>query len=289
MKVLLTGGSGDLGQVLAHQLENRGDNAFIFDIKVPNNAFGNFIKGSVLDRTALSDSCPGIDVIVHIASWHGIHEFKNQKDNYDFWDLNVTGTFNVLQTAIDNNIKNVILISSESVSKKNGIYGWTKVLSEQIAQRYFDNHQLNILTLRPRAFIPYWNRDIYTSFIEWAKWYWRGAVHINDVAQAVIKGIDLIMHESCKEHSILSVDGAYEYTQHDLSAWDTHYAGETFKKYYASYYDLAISYGLDPALKPAIQDISNTKKILSYVPTYSLKNLLEELAQYGENGPPVHY
>ncbi len=133
---------------------------------------------------------------VHIAAWHGYHEFTKQKNVYDFWDLNVTGTFNVFQAALESNIKNIIFISSESVSNKNGLYGWTKVLSEQIAQRYFESNHLNVLTLRPRAFIPYWNQDVYKSYIEWVKWYWKGAVHINDVAQAVILGIDLLAKKS---------------------------------------------------------------------------------------------
>lgn len=46
------------------------------------------------------------------------HEFTKQKSRYDFWDLNVTGTFNIFQAANDTNIKNIILISSESVSEK---------------------------------------------------------------------------------------------------------------------------------------------------------------------------
>ena len=225
---------------------------------------------------------------MHIAAWHGIHEFTKQKNAYDFWDLNVTGTFNVFQTALEKNIKNIIFISSESVAEKSGIYGWTKILSEQIAQRYFDNYNLNILTLRPRAFIPYWNKEVYKSFVEWAKWYWKGAVHINDVAQAVIRGIDLISNKILNQHLILPVDGAYEYTQNDLLNWDASNPGQTFKKYYEQYYDVAIQYGLDPLLKPTIQDISETKKCLGYTPTYSPMNLFEDLSRYGKQGPPVN-
>lgn len=285
MKIFLTGGNGDLGKVLAYQLEKRGDFPLRFDIKEPSDSFGQFIKGSVLDRKTLSDSLSGVDVVVHIAAWHGIHEFTKQKNVYDFWDLNVTGTFNVFQTALEKNVKNILLISSESVVEKNGVYGWTKILSEQIAQHFFDAHHLNILTLRPRAFIPYWNHEVYKSFVEWAKWYWKGAVHINDVAQAVIKGIDLLTHKSLEQHLILPVDGAYEYTQNDLLNWDMNYSGETFKKHYKNYYDLALQYGLDPSLKPTIQDISETKKYLGYTPTYSLRNLLEDLKQHGDKCP----
>lgn len=53
-----------------------------------------------------------------------------------------------------------IFISSESVAEKTGMYGFTKVLNEQIAQRFFEQKQLNVLTL-PRAFIPHWNHEVY--------------------------------------------------------------------------------------------------------------------------------
>lgn len=287
MKIFLTGGSGDLGSVLAHQIQNKGDTALRFDVRKPSDSTGQYIEGSILDRKNLLKNLSNIDCIVHIAAWHGYHEFTKQKNVYDFWDLNVTGTFNIFQAAAECNVKKIVFISSENVSEKSGIYGWTKILSEQIAQKYFDSHQLKVLTLRPRAFIPYWNQDIYKSYIEWAKWYWKGAVHINDVAQAVMKGIDFLTHKTLKEHLILPVDGAYEYIYADLTNWDENGSGTTFKKYYAKYYDTVIKFGLDPALKPTIQDITETKKHLGYKPQYSLINLLEDLEKYGEKGPPI--
>ena len=62
--------------------------------------------------------------------------------------------------------------------------------------------------------------------------------------------------------------------------------GSTFRKYYPEYYDLALSHGLDPALKPTKLDISETVRWLGYKPAYSLANLLSELAAFGDCGPP---
>ena len=47
-----------------------------------------------------------------------------------------------------------------------------------------------------------------------------------------------------------AVDGAYEYTDDDLACWDADGPGATFRKHYAADYDLAVSYGLDPAQRP---------------------------------------
>ncbi len=286
MRVLLTGGSGDLGHVLSKELDERGDIPLRMDVRPPMSERGVYINGSILDRPLLRQSMEGVDCVVHIAAWHGFHEFTKQKDVYDFWELNVTGTFYVLQTAVEAGVKTIVHISSESVLDWSSIYGHTKVLGEEMVRAYAQRHGLEIIILRPRAFIPYWNKATYSSFIEWAQWFWKGAVHIDDVNQAVIQAIDLLAERSLPAPLTLTVDGAYEYTADDLNNWDANGAGTTFKKYYAEYYDLALKHGLDPAQKPTILDITETRQQLGYDPQYSLRNLLMELEQFGVDGPP---
>jgi len=111
-------------------------------------------------------------------------------------------------------------------------------------------------------------------------------VHIDDVASAVMLSLDLIFRQQLRRQLLLTLDSAYEYTDTDLEHWDVDGPGSTFKKYYSEYYDLALSYGLDPALKPTKLDISETVRWLGYKPSYSLARLLSELAAYGDSGPP---
>jgi UDP-glucose 4-epimerase len=287
MRILLTGGSGDLGQVLSKELDIRGDIPVRLDVRVPMNNRGVSILGSILDRPLLKRSMEGMDCIVHIAAWHGIHDVTKVKDVYQFWDLNVTGTFNVFEAAVEAGVQRIVHISSESVSDWSGIYGHTKVLGEEIARTYAKRHGLKVLILRPRAFIPYWNREVYQSFVDWAKWFWSGAVHIDDVSQAVLQAIDLLAHQAPSFPLVLPVDGAYEYTNEDLLEWDKDGPGTTFRKYYPEYLDVAISFGLNPAQKPVKLDINETRRWLGYEPHYSLKNLLMELNRFGEKGPPL--
>jgi hypothetical protein len=49
---------------------------------------------------------------------------------------------------------------------------------------------------------------------------------------------------------------------------------------------LAVSFGLDPAVKPNRLDTSEAERWLDYKPAYSLGCLLAELAAYGDEGPP---
>ena len=282
MRVLLTGGSGDLGTLLALALVQRGDSPLNLDLRSPQaQNTGDYLHGSITERGLLAEAMQGVEAVVHIAAWHGIHEFRQTKDAYDFWDVNVTGTFNVFEAAQRAGVQRFVYISSTSIDERFGLYGHTKVLGEEIAQTYHERHQMNILTLRPRAFIPHWNKETYANFSAWANWFLGGAVHIEDVLQASLQALDALAQPLA--YAALVLDGAHEYTAEDLANWQ---GLATFRKYYAPYEALALEHGLDPATKPSHYDISATHAILGYKPRYSLLNLLQELAQYGEAGSP---
>jgi nucleoside-diphosphate-sugar epimerase len=288
MKVLLTGGSGDLGQTLVPRLLDRGDAPVILDVRPPRDLKRGapFIEGSILDRPRLTEIFRGCDCIVHIAAWHGIHEDRGEKNACDFFDLNVRGTFEVFEAAASLGIGKIVYISTTSVYRPDSRYGSSKILAEAIAEDYRKHRDINVITLRPRGFIPHWNREVYAGYSDWARWFWKGAVHIDDVAAAVILSLDLLSRQRIEQQLVLTLDSAYEYTDADLADWDAGGPGSTFRKYYPDYYDLALSYGLDPARKPTRLDISETVRWLGYKPSYSLASLLSELAAYGDSGPP---
>jgi nucleoside-diphosphate-sugar epimerase len=122
MKVLLTGGSGNLGQTLVPKLLDRGDMPVILDVRAPRvlKTGALFIEGSILDRPKLGEIFRGCDCIVHIAAWHGIDK--------------------------------IIFISTTSVYRPDTLYGRSKVLAELIAEDYRKNRYMNVVTLRPRGF-----------------------------------------------------------------------------------------------------------------------------------------
>jgi nucleoside-diphosphate-sugar epimerase len=136
MRVFLTGGSGDLGQVVSVSLVERGDTPLCFDVRPPAYSGCDYRPGSILDRDTLRTAITDADMVVHIAAWHGIHAFRKEKDVYDFWDLNVSGTFNVFEAAQAAGIQRVIYISSTDAEEPYTVYGHTKVMGEKIAQTY---------------------------------------------------------------------------------------------------------------------------------------------------------
>lgn len=284
----MTGGSGDLGTVLTPLFTQQNDQPILLDIRPTLHTNATYLQGSILNRDRLNVAMQGVDLVIHIAAWHGIHLVRGEKNAFDFWDLNVTGTFNVLECAVQNGIKNIINISSTSIRDEVDIYGNSKVHAELLTRTYAQRHQLNIINLRPRAFIPFWNTDTYANYIEWAKWFWPGAVHIDDVAQAVVKSVDLIKTTTFTEPLTLDIDGAYDFSDEDFQTWDAAGAGTTFERVYPGCTDMVTPYGLDPTIKPTKLDSAQTEKWLGYEPQYSLKNLLAELEQFGADGPPIH-
>jgi len=207
MKVLLTGGSGNLGQALVPRLLDRGDAPVILDVRAPAswNEGAVFIEGSVLDRPKLTQIFRGCDCIVHIAAWHGIHEDRGEKDAYDFFDLNVRGTFEVFEAAACAGIVKVIFISTTSVYRPDTRYGSSKILAERIAEDYRKHRLINVVTLRPRGFIPYWDNAVYAKYSDWARWFWKGAVHIDDVASAVMLSLDLLSRRQIDQQLVLTL------------------------------------------------------------------------------------
>ncbi|MDI1227719.1 MAG: NAD(P)-dependent oxidoreductase [bacterium] len=291
MRILLTGGSGDLGTLLSADLLGHAYDVASIDMAAPRIAVPHFVKGSIIDRAAVKRAMAGVDCAVHIAAWHGIHEVEKTKTPEDFHDLNVTGTFNMLEAAAAAKVRNFVFISSTSVSDPYSVYGNSKIVGEEMCRAYASRHGMRIIILRPRAFIPSWNRQVYKTWNDWAAWFMRGAVHIDDVKQSVMKSILHLAENKPVPASppILTIDGAYEYTADDIANWDRDGAGATFRKHYAAHEANARAAKLDITRKPKILDITQARATIGYAPAYSLKTLLEELAQHGEDGPPAPF
>lgn len=243
--------------------------------------FKEHYQHSILDRPILNKAMQHVDCAVHIAAWHGIHEDKRYPA--DFHDLNVTGTFNVLQAAVENNVSHFVFMSSTSVVDQYGIYGHSKLLAEALVEAYAQRHGLSCVILRPRAFIPPWNKTVYKNFIEWTEWFMKGAVHINDLLEATLLAID---HRPSKPASIYVIDGAYEYKAQELATWDAQGKGSSFAARYPEYLDIAEKYGLNTNIKPRPLEIAAEQCLPGYNPRYSLRTMLQELKDYGLQGPP---
>src|SRR5712691_2093865 len=110
--LLVTGGSGYFGTVLAEQALARGDAVRIFDVNPPGPtlAGADFVAGDVRDRAAVRAACDGVDVV-----FHNVAQVPLAKDRALFDEVNVGGTANVLVAARDARVAKVVHTSSSAV------------------------------------------------------------------------------------------------------------------------------------------------------------------------------
>jgi nucleoside-diphosphate-sugar epimerase len=80
----------------------------------------------------------------------------------------------VFEAAVSLGIDKIVFISTTSVYRPDSRYGSSKILAELLAEDYRKHRGMNVITLRPRGFIPYWNSEVYASYSDWARWFWKG-------------------------------------------------------------------------------------------------------------------
>lgn len=123
-KILITGGCGFVGSNIVNELlKNKTikvivlDNLFSgFEDNIKhhyNNPNFEFIKGDIRDYELLKKITKDVDIICHQAAWGSVP--RSLLIPREYHNNNVSGFFNILESARENNIKRVIYASSSSV------------------------------------------------------------------------------------------------------------------------------------------------------------------------------
>ena len=170
-KVLLIGGAGFIGSHTAEALiKEKVKEIIIFDdfsrgtLKNIQSIIDNpkvkiFEDADILNLHKLRLAMENVDYVFHFAAlW--LLECQNYPSKA--FDVNIKGTFNVIETCREMNIKKLIFSSSASVygdmdsekideqSKFNNknFYGATKICGEALLTAYYHRYGLNYLSLR---------------------------------------------------------------------------------------------------------------------------------------------
>jgi dihydroflavonol-4-reductase len=110
--ILVTGGSGLLGQELIEQLLQKGEKVIALYNKTPLKDFNNSNviqrQADILDVIALDEAMQGITKIYHCAA---IVSFL-PKDKEKLFKTNIEGTANVVNAALSNGVKKIVHVSS---------------------------------------------------------------------------------------------------------------------------------------------------------------------------------
>lgn len=110
--ILVTGGSGYFGEVLAGQALARGDRVRILDLNAPSANAANleYFPGDVRDRDALFKAFADVDVV-----FHNVAQVPLARDKALFQSVNVVGTANVLLAARDAGVRKIVHTSSSAI------------------------------------------------------------------------------------------------------------------------------------------------------------------------------
>ncbi|MCZ0732778.1 NAD-dependent epimerase/dehydratase family protein [Phreatobacter sp. AB_2022a] len=176
MRILLTGSAGWLGQTLAPRLEAGGHEVIGLDpVASPRTA----VRGSVTDRDLVRSVLreARIEAIVHAGGLHkpDIDRFSRA----DFMAVNIHGTFNLLDAAVEQGIDRFVFTSTTSlmisaairaglaggaaraswltedmVPEPRNIYGVTKLAAEKLCRFYHDAFGMKVVVLRTARFFP---------------------------------------------------------------------------------------------------------------------------------------
>ena len=163
-KVLVTGATGFTGGYLAEELANRGYTVRALslpeqDISKLNKLGIEVVTGDLTKKETLAYAVKDIDVVYHIAA---IYREQNVPNHY-FFDVNVGGTRNLLESALEAGVKRFVHCSTVGVqgeikdppAKENApynpgdVYQRSKVEGEKLALEFFSENDIEGVVFRP--------------------------------------------------------------------------------------------------------------------------------------------
>jgi UDP-N-acetylglucosamine 4,6-dehydratase len=147
-KVLITGGTGTLGQALVRTAVTGRLN---WDITVFSRDHlkqvamkrqypdVRYVIGDIADYEAIYRTATGHDIIIHAAA--NKHIPACEDNPLEAVRINVLGSQNVAIAAAEAGVRRVVGISTDKVCQPESVYGMTKAIMERMFVRYADAHE----------------------------------------------------------------------------------------------------------------------------------------------------
>ncbi len=142
-RILVTGGTGSWGHEIVKQLlekypgikeiriYSRGEHKQVeMKQELNYNPKLKFIIGDVRDKNILNYAMRNIDIVFHLAALK--HVPVCEDNTWEAVLTNIYGTQNVIESAINNNVKKVIDISTDKAVEPFNLYGMTKACGEKL-------------------------------------------------------------------------------------------------------------------------------------------------------------
>jgi UDP-glucose 4-epimerase len=176
MKILVTGSAGHLGEALVRTLKRSGHEGIGLDVK--SSPYTDCV-GSITNREFVRDCVASVDAIIHTATLHKPHVGTHSRQ--EFVDTNISGTLNLLEEAVLNQIKSFVFTSTTSTfgdamkpvdgepavwvtedlrPQPKNIYGVTKLAAEDLCRLFSQKAGLSCVVLKTSRFFPEADDDV---------------------------------------------------------------------------------------------------------------------------------
>lgn len=143
-RILITGGTGSLGKKLTRTILAGVDSAIVviysrdeFKQYEMGNLFSpeerkrlRFFLGDVRDGDRLKRAMEGVDYVIHAAALKQVP--AAEYNPFEFVKTNVMGAENVINAAINNDVKHVVALSTDKAANPINLYGATKLCSDKL-------------------------------------------------------------------------------------------------------------------------------------------------------------
>ncbi len=139
--ILITGGTGSFGKMAIDTLLKRynpkkiivfsRDELKQFEMQQEFNApCMRYFLGDVRDKDRLYRAFDGVDYVIHAAALKQVPAAEYNPT--ECIKTNIDGGNNVIQAAIDNNVKKVVALSTDKAANPVNLYGATKLVSDKL-------------------------------------------------------------------------------------------------------------------------------------------------------------
>jgi len=263
LKVSVIGSEGYLGRALCRSLSHVFEVRRV-DVNCPNEP--NTLRGDVRSQEDAERAVDGVDIVVHLAAYHGGY-LPAPTDETRF-DVNVVGTFRILQACLKKNVRRLVWASSIAAMDRSRIYSITKVVGEDLCDYYHEGHDFQIAMMRYGSFT---SCDLVTYGLRLLS----DGVDRRDCVEATMRAVNLMSKGK-------PLFGRYIVMPlHPYSAEEQRRFGEAWKDILRQRdsvnVDMVQRYGIRIPQFLSQYDLSSTSKDLGFTPQHNFDTFLAEL------------
>lgn len=283
MKILITGGSGQVGGFIVEFLAQKHE-IEVLDIAKPKNENLPYHPVDILDLPALMQTLAGFDAVVHLAAIPlPLHEPPKK-----VFEVNALGTFNVLEACAYHKIPRFVYISSESTLgfvfadakmhpdyfpidedhrlRPQDSYGMSKLTGEILCRGYSARTGMKTVCLRPPwIWVPLkteilFYQQLVAKYQNWSKNLW-AYVHVFDLARAIELALNYNENDNFNTFYITADDN-----------WVNKNSRQLIAQFFPDVVEIAGTFGSTDSLISS----EKAKVYLGYKPHYSWYDILPD-------------